>query len=412
MGNPQRPITLVTQADRILKARMEVILAAPFFGSLLMRLKMMPDPGVPTFRTDGRVIRYNEDFAGSLSDPELRGVLVHEVCHCAHGHLWRMGQRDPDGWNRATDYAINGMLDSFVTEERTRFELQHGPGRFVEPWALPGGQNAGLLDHSFDGLSSEEIYARLPEPPPSPSGTGNSSPSNSPPAPQSAGSPSCGEIEQPADNDPNAPTSLEDEWKIAVTQAATVAKMRGELPASLARLVGELLEPKVPWRQVLREFIRALARDDYSWGRPNRRYLPQGVILPSLHSERMGRLAIAVDTSGSIDDHTLAEFQAEIQAALDECQPECVEVIYCDAAIKGVEEFQPGDAVRLDAKGGGGTNFQPVFDHIDQTDEPPVACIYLTDGDGRFPKTEPEYPVLWASTGRSEFPFGQVVALK
>lgn len=387
----------MTQADRILKARMEVILTAPFFGSLLMRLKMIPDAGIPTFRTDGRVIRYNEEFADSLSDPELRGVLVHEVCHCAQGHLWRMGQRDPDRWNRAIDYAINGMLDSFVTEERSRFEQQHGPGRFVEPWALPGGQNVGLLDHAFDGLSSEEIYGRLPE---------------SPPGNGSANQPSCGEIEQPAENEGNAPSSLEDEWKIAVTQAATVAKMRGELPASLARLVGELLEPKVPWRQVLREFIRTLARDDYSWRRPNRRYLPQGVVLPSLHSERMGHLAIAVDTSGSIDDHTLAEFQAEIQAALDECQPECVEVIYCDTTINGIEEFQPGDAVHLTAQGGGGTDFRPVFEHLDQADEPPVACIYLTDGHGRFPDSEPDYPILWASIDRDFFPFGQLVAVK
>lgn len=402
----------MTQADRIIKARMGVILSAPFFGSLLMRLKMVRDDSVPTFCTDGRQIKYSEAFAGTLSDAELRGVLVHEVCHCAQGHLWRMGQREPQRWNMAIDYAVNGMLDGYVAEERKRTEQQNGSGRFVAPRELPKGENAGLVDHAYDGLSSEEIYARLPEA--SGGGSAPPTPGNGGAEPRKGASP--GEIEQPAEDDASADgqpsPSLEDEWKVAVTQAATVAKMRGQLPASLARLVGELLEPKVPWRQVLREFIRQQARDDYSWRKPNRRYLPQGVVLPSLHSERMGRLAIGVDTSGSIDDRTLSEFAAEIQAALDECQPEAVEVIYCDARVNGIEEFQPGDVVRLSPKGGGGTAFTKVFEYIDGKDEAPVCLIYLTDLCGTFPKTEPEYPVLWAATENGKVPFGQVVALR
>ena len=95
------------QSDRIAKARMGIILCAPFFGSLLMRLPMIADPSIPTFRTNGATIRYNETFAASLSDSDLRGVLVHEVCHCAQGHLWRVGQRDMERWNHATDYQIN-----------------------------------------------------------------------------------------------------------------------------------------------------------------------------------------------------------------------------------------------------------------------------------------------------------------
>lgn len=188
--------------------------------------------------------------------------------------------------------------------------------------------------------------------------------------------------------------------------------MAGALPGSLQRLVGELLAPRVPWRQVLREFIRQQCRDDYTFAHPNRRYSSARVVLPSLHSERMGRLAIGVDTSGSITQRVLEEFQAEIQAALDECQPETIEVIYCDAAVRGTQEFTPGDVVRLDAKGGGGTKFAPVFAHIAAQGEEPVACVYLTDGCGPMPDQEPEFPVLWASTERTSFPFGQVVAVR
>ena len=387
-----------TQSDRIAKARMGIILSAPFFGSLLMRLQMIPDTAVPTFRTNGQVIRYNETFASGLSDSELRFVLVHEVCHCAQGHLWRIAHRDMSKWNHATDYQINAMLSTYVEEERAIHQQSNASGRFTEPWTFP---KDGLHSEQFKGLSSEEIYNLLPDGfPNGGSGTGSGSSS----------SPSCGEFEASA----NAPdgTPIEDDWKIAVTQAATVAKMRGKLPASIARLVGELLEPKVPWREVLREFIRVRTRDDYNWTQPNRRYLHTGCVLPSLHSERMGRLAIAIDTSCSITEQHLAEFSAEVQSALDECEPSVIEVIYCDARVNGTDAFQPGDTVKLRNLGGGGTDFRPAFEHVAAAEDLPVALIYLTDGDGAFPSEEPEYPVLWATIKSNQYPFGEVVAVK
>ena len=423
----------MNQSERIASARMGVILASPFFGSLLMRLRMERDDTKPTFCTNGRAIKYNEDFAASLSDAELRGVLVHEVAHCAQGHLWRIGQRDPKQWNVATDYAINNFLTAFIAEEHKAFETQNGGGKtYIAPWELPKG---GLVNSQFSGMCSEEIYNRLPKNPEGETGrgrdgekgTGGASSPSLPTSKSPSPAHSCGEFEQPpkdGDGDGESlstlnpqPSTLQADWQVAVTQAATVAKMRGNLPASIARMIGELLEPKVPWRQVLREFIRQRARDDYSWQRPNRRYLHQGVVLPSLYSERMGRIVFGVDTSGSIDKETLIEFAAEIQAALDECQPEVMEVIYCDAEVNGAREFLPGDAVKLEPLGGGGTRFAPVFDHIEKMDAAPVCCIYLTDGHGSFPPKEPEYPVLWAwrdkhSPKPRHFPFGEVVVVK
>lgn len=383
----------MNQLTRITNARVVVICRAPFFGSLLMRLAIVADPAAQTFCTDGVEIRFNEDYCARLSDAELRFVLVHEVCHCALGHLWRMGARDPKKWNLATDYAVNQTLEDYAAD------LKLADPKAVDHWVIPQGM---YLDPQYRGMASEEIYAKLPDP----------KPGEEPPPP------SPGEFSAPAQPKPSpqpVAQNLEQEWQLAVTQAATVAKMQGKLPGSLARLVGEMLEPRVPWRQVLREFIRQQARDDFSWSRPNRRYAGTGVILPSLHSERMGRIVVGVDTSMSIGDKELAEFQAECQGALDECSPEAMEVVYCDARVQGSEEFLPGDTARFSRKqclGGGGTDFAPVFAHVERHEQEPAALIYLTDGLGSFPPAAPDYPVLWASTQRKDFPFGQVVAVK
>lgn len=405
----------MTQADRITKARMHIILRSPFWGTLLLRLRMVRDDSQQTFCTDGRLIAYNEAFAAALTDDELRGVLAHEVAHCALGHLWRMGARHPVKWNFACDFAINALLTDFASDP-----AKNGGGA---PWKLPAG---GLLDPKFAGMASEDIYNQLPDVKTlkitigcgGGKGEGASSPGEF--TAPGALSDKKGQGKDGMDGKGQSPLSpadaktLEDDWKVAVTQAATVQRMQGRLPGCLARLVDELLEPRVPWRQVLREFIRERARDDYSWAHPNRRHLQRGFCLPTLHSERMGRIVCAVDTSGSIGQRELAEFQAEIQAALDECKPECIEVLYADAAIAGREEFSPGDAVRLDAKGGGGTDFRPVFSDIAEKQDDPACLIYLTDGYGTFPPSAPEYPVLWASNASpaEHYPFGQVVSIK
>lgn len=415
----------MTTSERLTRARMRVILHAPFFGTLLMRLKMVRDDAQPTMCTDGVQIRYNEKFVAELDDAQLCGVLAHEVAHCAQGHVWRIGPRDPERFNHAADYTVNELLTNYVKEAEAQFlaqNQQRGSGaRFLPPWTLPAGS---LIDPAYANLSAEEIYDRLPRNngggmgagQQSGAGAGPGSPGHGQPGagtPQGGG-PSPGTFEAPAGASPEADKEAAQEWTIAVTQAAMAARMRGSLPACLERFIDELLQPKVPWREVLREFIRRQSRDDYRWTRPNRRYLASGFILPSLRGERMGKLVIAVDTSASIGEHELAEFQAEVQAALDECAPEALEVIYCDAEVNGTEEFMPGDAVRLHARGGGGTAFEPVFDHVEEHHaEPPAALIYLTDMYGSFPKQEPDYPVLWASTSEvQEAPFGQVVAVK
>ena len=125
--------------------------------------------------------------------------------------------------------------------------------------------------------------------------------------------------------------------------------------------------------------------------------------------KQLGPVVVAVDTSGSIDDATLAAFAAEITAILDEAAPEAIHVIYCDDAIAGTETYQAGDVIDLTPRGGGGTAFRPVFDWIARSDVQPVCAIYLTDLDGDDFGPPPDYPVLWVSTEKTRAPFGEVI---
>ena len=124
------------------------------------------------------------------------------------------------------------------------------------------------------------------------------------------------------------------------------------------------MAPKVDWRDVLRRYLSAAAKSDYAWTPPNRRYIARGLYLPSLRSETLGPVVVAVDTSGSIDDATLAAFSAETTAILDEAAPEAIHVVYCDPRRSPDRTLQAGDVIDLTPHGGGGTAFRPVFDWI------------------------------------------------
>jgi predicted metal-dependent peptidase len=353
---------------RVVAARTALLLdpRTAFFGALTMRLRLEVSDEVPTAATDGARIVFNEEFCAPLSDSALRGLLVHEVMHVANGHPWRRDARDPKRWNIACDYAINGELVACGFE-------------------LPAG---GLLDPQYTGKPSEWIYDRLPAELPE---------------------------EQPggvldASGDEDAPT--EADWKVAVQQAAQVCAARGELPAGLKRFAEKAAAPRADWRSALLRFVQLAARDDYTWRRPAARYVSHGLYLPSLRSERMGRLAVAIDVSGSVDAVLLSQFAAELQSILDDCRPEAIDVLYCDARIQRRDSFGPGDSVQLEACGGGGTDFRPVFAELE--DEQPVALVYLTDLYGTFPPHAPDYPVLWGVTDDAPTgaPFGELVAVQ
>jgi predicted metal-dependent peptidase len=387
-------------ADLFAKARAALLVGAPFWGVLSLRLVPIEDSSVSTMQTDGVSIRFNPDFVAGLSRSLLRTTIAHETMHCAALHHTRRGGRTPRRWNIACDYAINPLL------------VEAG-------FELPAGM---LLDPAYGGLSAEDIYARLPpddgednddqdsedpggmggvtDPPPDGTGSGDGGASTQPNQPGQSGTrlPSTADLAQQEEN-----------WAIATVQAEATARAMGLGAGDAARAIREQVAPKVDWRDVLRRYLSAAAKSDYAWTPPNRRHIARGLYLPSLRSETLGPIVVAVDTSGSIDDATLAAFSAEVTAIMDEAAPEAIHVVYCDDAIAGTETYQAGDVIDLTPRGGGGTAFRPVFDWITRSEIQPVCAIYLTDLDGDDFGSAPDYPVLWVSTWKTNTPFGEVI---
>jgi predicted metal-dependent peptidase len=205
--------------------------------------------------------------------------------------------------------------------------------------------------------------------------------------------------------------ALAKSWEEATVTASLVSRMAGRGSIAGDRAMAVATARDVDWRDILLDMIQR-AKDDFSWMKPNRRYSSSGFIIPSLYSERYGKLVIGVDTSGSIDEKTLGEFQSVIRMIVDAVNPEEVLVIYCDDAINREQRFGYDEPVELKPCGGGGTDFRPVFDRVNDEDDV-LALIYLTDLFGVFPKEAPSYRTIWAATEGYVTPtFGEVVNIR
>ena len=421
-----------TAAQKLTRSRVQLLILQPFFGTLCLRLKLMPGD-LPTMATDGSRIVYNPEFVGELKSVELEGTLAHEVMHCALGHHCRRGDRDPQLWNEAADLAINPIL------------IGNG-------FTLPAG---ALIDPAFANLSAEEIYARLlqkranggvgskpnlqqtslgggrtggqqqtPGPPPSGPATNATQPVSSHGGQGIVKVPGCtsaqpgrfGEVMDATDEHGQAasPAELrhqEHEWGIAAEQALRSAKACGHHPLGVERPLTESRQSQQDWRAILRDFVAAAAPSDYRWTPPNRRYIASGLYLPSVERRGLGEIVIAVDTSGSIGKRELEQFACEISTISEEAQPEAIHMVYCDAAVQSAQEFRASEPIRLEPKGGGGTDFRPTFDWIAEKDIAPVCLIYLTDlCCDSFPQA-PGYPVLWVTDSRRTAPFGETLRI-
>ena len=359
-------------------ARTELVLGQPFFGVLALSVDLVASEAIPTMATDGTKILYNPAFVDAISQDEVVGVVAHEVLHCANGHPWRRDAREPRKWNIACDFAINPIVVSAGL-------------------TLPTG---ALHDRKMSGKSAEWIYDRLPA--------------------QKVGGAGAWSSEMPGaggcdvqDGDAGESEMAQAEWAQRVKQAAASAQAYGKLPAGCERFIDQATRPRVDWRSVMRQFVQASTREDYSWTRPNRRFLSQGYYLPSLHSERVGPVAVAIDTSGSIDSVTLNQFAAELRAIVEDVRPIRTHVLYADAAVHHIDTFEADDAITMTPKGGGGTAFGPALDAAEAFEELPCCVVYLTDLDGSHRTRPPVMPVLWVSTDpRGTAPYGDVVALE
>lgn len=411
---------MISREKRLEAAQLRVLFQVPFFAVGVMRLPVTFDSSVPTACTDGLGIRWNPQWFDKLKDPELVTVLAHEVCHCMLGHLWRAPSGcDWDGWNQATDHAVNLMLSEFGTLVTNR--------GLANPFPFPPPTESYCANPAFKGMSEEQIYGILSSQSRqgggSKSGSGQSSGRGKQSGPGSKGNanggngspgkhsmPAFGQMQQP---DPTVPQSsqkkLANDWDGALIQACQMARGRGELPGGMERFVNELVNPQVPWTEVLRSWLREQCSDDWNFLEPDMCMESSGFILPSLKSEKMGPVVFATDTSGSIDKHMLTQFQTEKQNCLDDMKPSKVVDIYCDSKIQVVREFGPGESITNDCPGGGGTSFAPVWDYIAKMPIQPKCVVYLTDLDGNF-GNDPGVPVIWVTWEKvGKAPFGQVI---
>jgi predicted metal-dependent peptidase len=375
----------------MIKARTALILNPKFvfFGTLALRLKMVPTPATETADCDGITIRYNPDFVRKLTHDQRVGLIAHETMHAAAGHPFRLGAREHERFNEACDYVINQIItDAGVT--------------------LPDG---ALLDAQYKGMAAEEVYAKLP-PKPQGGGAGKGKAGN-------VGG--CGVFSAPTDpNDPQQNPMPKDQqqqlardWQIATMQAASVARRAepGSVPGSAEEMIDAMRRSRVDWREALKRFLTERADEDYDWSRPNRRFVSQGIYLPSLYSEKCGAIGFFIDTSISMDTRALEQALAELNMIVEEMRPETVHVIECDTEVGWEADFTPAD-FPIKSKtlhGRGGTAFSPVFRRVAERGLELACAIYFTDLDCLDFGDEPPYPVLWASTLKTKAPFGEVI---
>jgi len=415
--------------DALKKARAHLVVRHPFFGCLALGLELVESDDTATLATDGSSIFYNVDFTLSLTLKELASVIAHEVLHVTFKHHLRRGTRDPQQWNVAADYAINGIL--------IKSKL----------FNLPDG---GLFDPKYQDWGTEKIYADLPKPE---EDNQNDPGSQSGEADYGAGGPgqsaddaaeNGGDADGPGDaSEDSKPAPVGEIWdaksdegnelspaEIASAErhidsqihiAAQAEKSIGTGSNAVADgILKGLSEVSVPWVDVLKDYLLATHEEDYSLNQPNRRFIHQGLYLPAPVHIPAGSLVHAIDISGSLSRKELEIIAANINDINDVLQPAQTHVIYCDTTIVNVDTFDAGEDITLTYYHGGGTEFAPPFNWCLANDVRPDALIYFTDGCGTVGGSkrldeEPDYPVVWATSYKAPRfagnEFGEVIKI-
>lgn len=358
-----------------IRARTAAYIEQPFYGILALRLTAHQDYSIDTLCVSNTDMYYNPDYFLSLDEELQMSAVCHEVQHPLLDHINRCGPRDSAKWGAAIDYVVNANLKA--------------DGMKLHP--------SWLYNKAYEGMSADHIYTLLPDQPPHPGKPGKPGGWGAQDT-LKAGDPSVMEVEAT-------------EWKIAGIQAATEAKKQGKLPGSMTSFVEKLTSGKLNWRERLRRFAMLHAKTDFSWSRPQRRMVPFGYYLPSLHNEAMGRIINSIDTSGSVDQFQLDAFGSEINAIKLMAKPQEMVNIYCDARVQKVDTYDEYQVPEFKMPGRGGTDFRPPFEYVKKNDLKPACFIYLTDGEGPFPKEPPPYPVMWVMTTDVVAPFGETIKI-
>lgn len=442
---------------KLTAARTKLILDKPFLGALVLRLPMVAadKDWCPTTATDARKFYYNAEYIDSLSMAQTQFMLAHEALHCALSHFARRQHRIKHRWDIACDFAINPLLidDGLTPPGSVHFMPQYLGMTAEEIYPLiedndetetldqhmydqdnesGGGQQGRPPKESQDELTRQESRPSQGSDDPGDGQEGGSKPQqdDSENGKELDGQPKQSESqgdngeqqddnEQDGDQGEPAPApltaeereTLEVQWQQRLAGAAQQAMQAGKMGGTMARLIDHLLQPQLPWRMLLARYMTAVARDDFSYMRPSRR--EGDAILPSLKSSQVD-IVVAVDTSGSIKAQEINEFLSEVSAIKGQMRAR-VTLLPCDSQLaEGApwvfepwEEFDCPPQIR----GGGGTDFRPVFNWLDTQGAQPALLVYFTDAEGKAPEHPPAYPVIWLVKGKEKVPWGQRIQL-
>ncbi len=390
--------------------RMAILDRHPFWGHLLLHMRLVPAPELPALAATDCVRRiwYNPLFSRHLSVESLGFVLLHEVSHQVFASADRARGRDHRLWNAATDYAINRTVAAIRAPDDPRRPLYPPPRG-----TIPGlGEVDVLLDNRYAGLVAEVIYEHLvpKELPPMRRIEVRLGPGHTLPGVLDHGG--GVDIHLPDSLSSEERDELGDRLREAVRSAAALGE-RGDVPAGFERLLEAPRGGRLPWRALLERIVNgALVPANYSYRRPNRRYWVDGLVVPGLVNEAAPEVVVALDTSASMRAASLNRAAAELAGLL-----EAVPRVTLAVADARVHEVVPPSGMRewlmqRRAKGGGGTDHRPVFEWIAAARREPDIFIGITDLDSRFPSRAPRYPVLWLTPPEhGPVPFGTAVAM-
>ena len=353
----------------LITARVGLLLKASFFGNLATRLKLVnADEWCATAATDGRNFYYNTRFIKMLRPKEVEFLFGHEVLHCVYDHFGRRGDRNPQLWNIADDFCVNADLK------------KHHVGEFIT--SVPC-----LYDHKYDGMSAEEVYDILYEKADKidindllnkmiddhmdgddeqdgSGGDGNE---------EGKGRPKLSKEER---------QQIKDEIKEAMLAAAS-ASDAGNIPAGVKRLIQDLTEPKMNWRELLRMQLESTIKSDFTWMRASRKGWHMDAVMPGMKVDPMIDIAIAIDASGSIDESMLKDFLGEVQGIMDSFPAYKIHVITFDTDAYNPAQYDSDnldDICDYEVKGGGGTDFTCIFDYLKREEIEPKRLVVFTDG--------------------------------
>lgn len=400
---------IAAEAERMAALRMQLLEMHPFWGYLLLQVRLVPAMRLPTLAaTDSvRHIWYNPQLTRELNVRELGFVLAHEVCHQVLASVERRNGREEFKWNMATDYAINAMIADITIPGAP----QWGDNRLYQ---MPSGS---LFLPEYHDCVAEVIYEDLCR-------------KNLKTAPVAV------EVFLPGENgvelqipavsdhrgriDIHLPQGLDADQQevlrkriLAAVENFYANSERGTMPAGMLRNIGLLERPKIPWQRVLHHYADAvLSSGDYSLAHPNKRYWRQDLIVPGPYNETVSSIVVSLDTSGSMTDEIIRAVAREIRGMVSSAQD--VTLIVADSSVQQVFHLDELEQVLNTGafRGGGGTDHNCVFEYIASHHLNPRVFIGLSDLYSDFPERKPPYLVLWlAPDEHAAPPWGKVIEL-